>query len=169
MQRPDTATVLYVMGVSGSGKSTIGRAVAEKLEWPFYDGDDFHPLENIDKMASGQPLNDEDRQGWLEAIRAFSVNHIEERGALIIACSALKESYRHLLEKEVPASVKWVFLSGSFELISKRMEVRKGHFMPPALLRSQFDALEIPSDAIQIDISKPIEEVVSYVISELTP
>ena len=169
MKRLDTANVLYVMGVSGSGKSTIGRAVAEKLEWPFYDGDDFHPLENIDKMASGQPLNDEDRQGWLEAIHTFSVDHIKERGALIIACSALKESYRDLLEKELPGSVKWVFLSGSFELISKRMEAREGHFMPPALLRSQFDALEIPSDAIQVDISKPIEEVVSYVISELTP
>lgn len=144
-----------IMGVSGSGKSTIGALLAESIEGAFYDGDDFHPPANIEKMASGRPLNDEDRKGWLEKI-AELIETADE--VTIIACSALKKSYRDLLRK-----ADFIYLDGSRELIESRLRERKGHYMPPSLLESQFSDLEVPENALVLDIDHPPEELVSEI------
>ena len=158
--------IIYIMGVSGSGKTTIGKELAEKMDMPFFDGDDFHPIANKEKMRSGIPLTDEDREGWLIAINRKAKEQEKKDGA-VIACSALKEKYRKLLSKGISDSVYWVFLQGSFELIKERMQERKEHFMPPSLLASQFDTLEIPKNAIKADISKTPDEIVASIISEI--
>ena len=155
--------LIYIMGVSGSGKSTVGTALAEALGLPFYDGDDFHPQSNLAKMASGTPLNDEDRWGWLEKIHTQAQNEVLKKGA-VIACSALKQSYRAVLSKDI-SNVFWVYLEGSFTQIKTRMEKRKGHFMPPALLQSQFDSLEVPQNAYTLSIDHSVAEMVA----QLTP
>lgn len=146
------AAVIYIIGVAGSGKSTIGRQYAEAAGLPFYDGDDFHPPENVAKMAAGQPLEDADRWGWLQAIHQFVQQELQAGRSLALACSALKQAYRQQLSEGITTQVIWVYLEGDFELIRKRMEARKGHFMPAALLQSQFDALEPPANAITLDI-----------------
>ena len=153
------------MGVSGCGKSTIGKLLADELECPFYDGDDFHPQSNIDKMAGGAALTDEDRWPWLQKINDLARTEVTEKGA-VIACSALKESYRTLLSKEILSHTEWVYLEGSFDQIYDRMRQRD-HFMPPALLQSQFDTLETPVDAININIGNTPQEIVLKVIKEL--
>lgn len=157
--------ILFVMGVSGSGKTTIGKLLAEKLETPFFDGDDYHPKANVEKMAKGHPLNDEDRKGWLQRLNALASEQ-KNQGA-IIACSALKSQYREQLRQGLN-TVEFVYLEGSFELISKRLSDRKGHFMPPELLRSQFDALEIPEHAVSVSINGTPSEVVADILKELT-
>lgn len=154
------AKVTYIIGVAGSGKSTIGRAYAAASGLPFYDGDDFHPPANVAKMSAGQPLNDEDRWGWLEAIHQFVQAQLQHGQSLVLACSALKHSYRQQLSAGIQSQVVWVYLEGGFELIRKRMETRAGHFMPPNLLQSQFDALEPPAGAITLDICYPPEMLV---------
>ncbi len=136
-----SCNIFYIMGVSGCGKSTIGNLLAKKLDLPFFDGDDFHSTENVTKMASGIPLTDEDRIGWLEVLK-LAIENLSN-GA-IIGCSALKNSYRNLLARNIEKSVAWIFLDGSYEEIMSRMEDRKDHFMPPTLLKSQFGSLEIP-------------------------
>lgn len=145
-----------VMGVSGSGKTTIGKKMAFKLKIPFYDGDDFHPEANIEKMKSGQPLNDDDREPWLISINQFAKSKLEET-SLIVACSALKAKYRTTLSIEIPTV--FVYLKGTAELIRSRMEKRKGHFMPSELLASQFKTLEEPRDAIVVDIDQSPDEI----------
>jgi len=145
--------VIVLMGVSGSGKTVVGKALAADLEWTFVEGDDFHPPANVEKMRSGVPLNDEDRRPWLKALRARAEEACERGENLIMACSALKDAYRDFLEQHNPACVDFVYLNGSEELIRQRLEKREGHFMSPELLRSQLDTIEPPEDALQVDIA----------------
>jgi carbohydrate kinase (thermoresistant glucokinase family) len=152
--------VIYVMGVAGSGKSTVGRQFAEATGLPFYDGDDFHPDANVEKMAAGQPLTDEDRADWLAAMHRFVVEKLEAGQSLVLACSALKARYRATLSAGIEAQTTWVYLEGSYDLIKSRMEARKDHFMPLALLQSQFDALEPPADAVVLSIDAAPEVLV---------
>lgn len=155
--------VVVLMGVSGSGKTTVGRVLAEQLGWPFVEGDDYHPPANVEKMRAGVPLADEDRRPWLRALRA----RIEEacvRGEdVVLSCSALKHEYREYLEDHDPACVHYVYLSGSEELIRRRLEAREGHFMDPALIHSQFEALEPPEDAVQVDAGPPPEVIAAEI------
>lgn len=153
------------MGVSGSGKSTIGKLLAQKLKTPFLDGDDYHPASNIKKMAEGSPLDDEDRQGWLERLNLLGKEYLSS-GA-VIACSALKESYRTILAKDIETNLVWIYLKGSYEEISERLKKRKGHFMPSALLKSQFDVLEPPTDAITIAIVQDPEQLVTQICEQI--
>ncbi|MFS4468168.1 gluconokinase [Maribacter sp. 2210JD10-5] len=154
--------ILYVMGVSGSGKTTIGKLLAKALNFPFFDGDDFHPRSNIDKMKSGKPLNDHDRKGWLEKLNHLAIQH-KEKGAVIV-CSALKQSYRDILGKHLLDKHKFVFLDGTIAEISNRLKERKNHFMPSGLLQSQFDTLEKPRQAITVSIAKTPEEIMESIL-----
>lgn len=154
---------VVVMGVCASGKTTIGEHLAKKLGRKFIDGDDLHPRANIQKMASGQPLNDDDRKPWLERIRdaAYSLESKNEHG--IIVCSALKKIYRDQI-REGNENVTFLFLDGSKELILERMRARQGHFMKENMVNSQFEALERPEDepsTIFVSIDATIEDVVS--------
>ncbi len=160
--------VVIVMGVSGSGKSTIGQMLAESLGWEFYDGDDLHPAANKRKMPSGIALTDEDRAPWLLTIRNLISSIVAAGRNAVIACSALKQSYRDRIVVD-PASVKIVFLKGSAELIASRIQRRLGHFMSPALLQSQFDALEEPRDAIVADIDASPGEIVRTIRAQISP
>ena len=152
--------VIVLMGVSGSGKTTIGRVLADQLDWAFLEGDDFHPAANVEKMRRGIPLNDEDRRPWLRALQDRIEEACERNEDAVVACSALKDDYRDFLERHDPACVHFVYLSGSEDLIRRRLERCEGHFMDPALLRSQFDALEPPEEAHQVDVT-PAPEVVA--------
>ncbi len=154
---------VVVMGVCASGKTTIGEHLAKKLGRKFIDGDDLHPRANIQKMASGQPLNDDDRKPWLERIRdaAYSLESKNEHG--IIVCSALKKIYRDQI-REGNENVTFLFLDGNKELILERMRARQGHFMKENMVNSQFEALERPEDeprTIFVSIDATIEDVVS--------
>jgi len=162
---PKNEKVLVVMGVSGSGKTVIGKLLSETLDYPFYDGDDFHPEENIKKMASGIPLDDEDRKGWLIRLNQLAIEH-KESGA-VIACSALKKIYRSLLRAGMGSNLRFVFLDGPFDLIKSRLENRKDHFMPLDLLKSQFDALEPPSKAITVSIKGKPTDIVDEIVKQL--
>ena len=155
--------VFFICGVSGCGKSTIGSALANQLDINFRDGDDFHPEENISKMVSGHPLNDQDRKGWLESINKFVISYEKP---IVIGCSALKEDYRSILSQNIDRKIHWIFLEGSFDLILQRMKSREGHFMPETLLQSQFDILDIPDYALKIDISKSKEQIVATIIKQ---
>ncbi|MCL6406076.1 gluconokinase [Dickeya dadantii] len=154
---------IILMGVSGSGKSSVGARLAREINAKFIDGDDLHPRANIQKMASGQPLNDDDRAPWLERLNdaAYSLLHKNETG--IIVCSALKKRYRDRL-REGNDGMVFLYLKGSFEVILQRHQARAGHFMPTGLLQSQFDALEEPdeteTDVITVDINGPMDQVV---------
>jgi len=156
-----TKRIIYIMGVSGSGKTTIGKLLSQKIAIPFFDADDLHSLANKEKMRSGQALNDEDRQDWLRNIHELAIKQMRSNGA-IIACSALKEKYRAVLSAGIDKPV-WIFLQGSYEMIFERMNKRKDHYMPASLLQSQFDNLEIPNNAITIDIKKGPEEIVELI------
>ena len=156
--------IIYIMGVSGSGKTTIGKKLSARTAIPFFDADDFHSPANKEKMKAGHPLNDDDRAEWLMKINKLAKSQIKNNGA-IIACSALKEKYRTVLSNGITIPVFWVFLQGSYALIEKRMKARTGHFMPPTMLSSQFDALEIPQQCITLDISKNPDKIVEEIIS----
>ncbi len=160
-------TVYVVMGVSGCGKSTIGMQLAEKVNAPFYDADDYHPVENVEKMANGQPLNDEDRGPWLANLRQILAGHVGKGETAVLACSALKKAYRDLLQVE--GQTQFIFLDGSFDLIWGRMSQRKNHYMKANMLQSQFDTLEPPDDneAIRIDIGQDIEQIVSSILNQM--
>lgn|SRR5690606_7723217 len=162
-----TPIILIIMGVSGSGKSTIGKLLCETLHMEFYDGDDFHPQENIDKMSAGHPLNDQDRAGWLEAIHAFGLQQLEQQHSCIIACSALKKSYRDVLRKDMEQQLKFIYLEGDFQTIQTRLAKRKSHFMPTALLKSQFDTLEPPKNAIVVDLRLSPKDIIDQIITAL--
>ena len=158
--------VIIVMGVSGSGKTTIARTLADALHWTFSDADDFHNPANVQKMRSGIALTDEDREPWLRAIRAAIEQWKRHEFGHVLACSALKESYREILGRNDP-DVKFVYLQGEFDLISRRLKGRKSHFFNAALLRSQFDTLEIPKDALVVDISRTPQEIVQTIIGAI--
>jgi gluconokinase len=156
--------IFVVMGVSGSGKSTVGRALAERLGVPYAEGDDLHPAANREKMASGQPLTDEDRWPWLRLIAGWIGEHAEAGG--VVTCSALKRAYRDLLRDAAPGEVVFVHLAGDRELIGRRIGARTGHFMPPALLDSQFAALEpLAGDepGVTVDVALSPEVIVDRV------
>ncbi|MGH2413366.1 MAG: gluconokinase [Brasilonema sp.] len=154
--------IILVMGVSGSGKSTLGQLLADSLNWEFSDADAFHSLENIEKMRHGIPLNDLDRMPWLLALQQAIQQRLQENKNMVLACSALRASYREVLVLD-EERVKLVYLKGSFELIQKRLQQRHGHFMSEKLLKSQFDALEEPSGAITVDVSELPEVVVQEI------
>jgi len=155
-------TVIYLMGVSGCGKTTIGKRLSSVLNIPFYDGDDFHSEANVQKMSSGIPLNDEDRKPWLESINAFAKN---QNSSIVIACSALKQVYRTWLSQDL--NCKFILLHGSFDLIHDRMKDRDEHFMPPELLQSQFDTLELSHKCKQVDINQNIEKITTEIVEIL--
>ena len=143
--------IVIIMGVTGVGKTTIGELLAARTGWSFYDADDFHSPANVEKMRSGIPLTDDDRWPWLDRLNSL-LREAEAKGeSAILACSALKQRYRDRLQHGLK-DVRWVYLSGEFDLISARLKARKGHYMNPALLQSQFEALEPPADALCIDI-----------------
>ena len=158
--------IILVMGVSGSGKTTIGKKLAESLGYKFADADDFHPQENIDKMRNGIALSDKDRLPWLQKMQDVIKQHLLENTNIVITCSALKASYRQMLLIN-QESVKLVYLKGSFELIHKRLKERLNHFMSEKLLKSQFEILEEPLEAIKVDISRPLEDIVQEILEKL--
>jgi len=155
--------IVIVMGVAGSGKSTIGQLLADRLGWPFYDGDDLHPAANVEKMRAGIPLTDEDRSGWLSALADVIAEHLRQNQSAVIACSALRQNYRDKLH--VDDNVRFVYLRGSYNLIEARLRQRTGHYMPPDLLVSQFATLEEPQDALTFDVSQPPEQIVAEIVS----
>ena len=157
---------IVVMGVSGSGKTSVGKALAEDLGWDFYDADDFHPPENIAKMANGIPLDDSDRAPWLAALHDLISASLKASRPGVLACSALKEHYRQRL-LEGNDHVQLVYLEGNFDLIWSRMIVRKDHYMKPAMLQSQFEALEEPTSAWTIDISRSVRDIVQEILKHM--
>lgn len=155
--------ILIITGVAGAGKTTIGKILAKKLGWKFYDADDFHPQSNIEKMRRGVSLTDHDRRPWLEALHRLI---LEQTGSAVIACSALKQSYRDKLQKG-REDVKFVFLKGDKELIRERLEGRTGHYAKADLLEGQFGALEEPEDALSEDVSRDAATIADDIIREL--
>ena len=160
--------IVIVFGVSGAGKTTIGKLLAEELGWRFYEADDFHPRANIEKMRSGLPLADEDRWPWLNLLREQITRSLAAKENAVLACSALKRAYRERLR--VSDDVKFVFLRGNYGLIERQLRRRRGHFMNPALLQSQFADLEEPEpdeDAITIELGRSPEELVEQIKAKL--
>lgn len=161
-----TKKIFYIMGVSGTGKTTIGQLLAKTLNMPFFDGDDFHSSANIAKMASGQPLNDDDRKSWLLDLNQLAKKH--QNAGAVIACSALKKMYRDWLKNDISDSTAFVFLEGTFEEVKTRLRARKGHFMPINLLQSQFDTLEPPIECIKVKITNSPTLMVEQIIKQIT-
>jgi len=154
------------MGVSGCGKSTVGELLAQKLSIPFYDADDFHPANNIAKMAVGTPLTDDDRKPWL-VLLADQIHLWQNQSGAVLACSALKQSYRDILISRSPDSVRFVYLKGDQELLASRLAERSSHFMPSSLLKSQLDTLEFPVNALTVDIKHPLEAIISAILKQI--
>ncbi|MDP2803239.1 MAG: gluconokinase [Phreatobacter sp.] len=157
------------MGVSGSGKSTVGLGLARALGWDFRDGDSFHPPANVAKMRSGAPLTDADRWPWLDAISRHVAELEDGDGHVVIACSALKRAYRDRL-RAAGARLRFIHLDGSFDLIDGRMRARRDHFMPPSLLESQFATLEAPApdeQAVTVPIADDPEAIVATILARL--
>jgi gluconokinase len=152
-----------VMGVSGCGKSSVGKALAQSLGWDFYDADDFHPPENVAKMASGIPLDDSDRAPWLASLNELISSSLKADKPGVLACSALKERYRQRL-MDGNDGVQIVYLKGSYDLIWSRMEKRTDHYMKPHMLKSQFGTLEEPVNALTVDISLSVDEIVQEIL-----
>lgn len=160
--------IVIIFGVSGAGKTTVGKLLAEQLGWRFYEGDDFHPRANIEKMRSGRPLTDEDRWPWLERLRGQITRSIAANENAVLACSALKRAYRDRLR--VSDDVKFVFLRGDFALIAEQLRQRRGHFMNPELLRSQFADLEQPEpdeDVLTSELGRTPQELVEDIKTKL--
>jgi gluconokinase len=156
--------IIVVMGVSGSGKTTVGRLLAQQLGWRFVDGDDLHPAANIAKMSHGIPLDDRDRCGWLQAIGSVISNALEQSESLVVACSALKAAYREVLDQP---GVEWIYLKGSRDQLWARLAQRQDHFMSPQLLDSQLEALQEPQDALVLTIVDPPQALVEAAIRHL--
>ena len=156
--------IILLMGVSGSGKTTIGEMLAGEVSFDFLDADDLHPDANVRKMEHGIPLTDEDRKPWLESIRSRISESLANNTNLIIACSALKAEYRRFLLRE---GVRLVYLKGEYSVIRERMERRGNHFMGADMLQSQFDALEEPADALVIDVILSPERIVKTIVQKL--
>jgi gluconokinase len=157
--------IVIVMGTTGSGKTTIGSLLAKRLGWEFEDADGFHPPSNVEKMKHGVPLTDADREPWLKALHDKIVEWTAEKRSVVLACSALKQSYRD--ELRASSDVKFVYLKGSYQLFSERVLARKGHFAKQDLLASQFATLEEPTDAIIVDAAPSPEQIVSEVRRKL--
>jgi gluconokinase len=155
-----------VMGVSGCGKTSVGKALADTLGWDFYDADDFHPPANVHKMANGIPLDDTDRAPWLAALHQLIESSLKANRPGVLACSALKERYRlQLLDGN--EEVQIIYLKGTYDMIWARMQQRSDHYMKPQMLRSQFEALEEPTRALTIDISTPVNEIVQEILKQM--
>jgi gluconokinase len=157
--------VILVMGVTGAGKTTVGRLLARQLGWQFLDADDFHPPENIEKMKHGIPLTDADREPWLAAIHKALLDYAAKNQNVVLACSALKQKYREKLAARLDLRI--CYLKGSFEEISSHIEHRTGHFAGEAILAGQFSDLEEPDDAVVLDATAPPEESVSEALTKL--
>jgi gluconokinase len=158
--------ITIVMGVSGSGKTTVGKLLAQSLNWDFSDADDFHPSANIEKMSRGIPLEDADRLPWLLQLQAAIDTWLLENKNVVLACSALKASYREMLCRD-QHRMKIVYLKGSFHLLATRLKTRENHYMKADLLLSQLETLEEPEDAIIIDASQPLELIVRQIKNHL--
>jgi len=161
----EESKIIVLMGVSGSGKTTVGSLLAIRLNWMYYDADNFHSEENRTKMESGIPLNDQDRAKWLAKLHGRIKRYVAKKQNMVLACSALKESYRQTLR--VNDDVRFVYLRGTYKQIEGRMKNRKGHYMKPEMLKSQFEILEEPKDALVVDISKSPKEIVALIREEL--
>ena len=157
--------VIVVLGVAGSGKTTVGTMLADALHCPYLEGDSLHSPENIDKMTRGIPLTDSDRGPWLSAIHARMLDFFDRGQDLVVGCSALNEKYRQVLSRGI--AIRWVYLKASPALIRSRLSDRKNHFMKVDMVDSQFDVLEEPSDAIVVDAGAPPRTVVNRVLSQL--
>jgi len=159
--------IILVMGVSGSGKSTVGREIARRLGWHFIEADDFHSPTSVAKMQRGEPLTDEDREPWLATLAAEIAAAVERGEDTVVACSALKHRYRQTL---LAPATDWlvVYLRGSFDLVERRMEDRE-HFMPPALLESQFEELEPPTgdDVVSLDVTRPPDRLAAEIVEHV--
>ncbi|REL24532.1 gluconokinase [Rhodohalobacter sp. SW132] len=156
---------IILMGVSGCGKTSVGKKLAAGLGIPFFDGDDFHPEKNVEKMRSGRPLNDSDRRPWLENLAELLATKKQDQGC-VLACSALKQQYRKMLSAEGGEPIV-VYLKGEKDLISERLRSREGHYMPPELLDSQFNDLEEPESAIAVSINQPVDRIVEEIIRKI--
>ncbi len=154
--------IILLMGVAGSGKTTIGRLLASELDWPYFEADDFHPAINKEKMSRGIPLNDEDRAPWLAAIRARIDECLATGQSAVFTCSALKEKYRQILMGNIPA-VKLVYLAADLATIQARVSQREAHFMKADMVQSQFAALEVPADALTLDTRNSPESIVAKI------
>ena len=166
MDGSGNATVVIVMGVAGAGKTTVGRLLAAQLGWEFRDADDLHPPANKSKLHSGIALTDVDRAPWLRAVRSLVESMLGSGARVVVACSALKQSYRDEIAAD-SALVKFVYLKGSEELLRARLAGRIGHFMNPALLQSQIDTLEEPRDAFVVDVALAPEAIVKEIRAKL--
>ena len=158
--------IIVLMGVTGSGKTTVGKLLAADLGWSYFDADDFHSEQNIEKMKSGMPLNDADRTPWLESLRELIRDCLTRDENAVLACSALKESYRReflLLDERV----KLVYLKGDYQMIRDRLAQRRGHYMDPNLLESQFETLEEPKECLRIDASSDPTVIVNIIRNDL--
>jgi gluconokinase len=158
--------IVLLMGVSGVGKSTVGKRLASRLSWTFHDADDLHTPANIARMRSGMPLDDAARMPWLEAVRELIRTASRDGGDAVIACSALRESYRAMLLNGVP-DVRLVHLTASAEVLRARVRLREGHFMPATLVDSQVATLEAPAAALTVDATGPVDEVVQQIVDGL--
>ena len=156
--------IYVIMGVSGSGKTVVGKALAAKLGLPFHDGDDFHPPANVAKMSAGIPLTDADREPWLRTL-AGKIQEWNTAGGAVLACSALKETYRQQLREG--GDVRFVFLDVPKQLLAERLRGRTGHFMPVTLLDSQLATLEIPKDAIRVSDTGTVDETVAQIVAAI--
>jgi gluconokinase len=159
--------VIVVMGVSGAGKTTVGRALARRLGWPFHEGDDLHPELNVRKMQRDEPLTDEDRRPWLEKIRELAAREAFRGTQAVVTCSCLKKAYRDLVRGPGGADVQFVYLAVDRETAMERVGGRPGHFFDESLVASQFDALEPPRLALTLDATLPVEEVVEAAVAGL--
>ena len=158
--------IVVLMGVSGAGKTTVGEALASALGWPFRDADSLHPPANVEKMRAGIPLTDDDRGPWLDRV-VSEVREVEAtHGHVVLACSALKQSYRDRLA--TAGDVRFVYLAGDYDTIADRLAARKHRYMPPTLLGSQFATLELPTDAVVVDVRRSVDDQVAAIRARLT-
>lgn len=157
--------IIILMGVSGAGKTTIGRSLAAELGWPFFEGDDFHPSENINKMMRGEPLSDQDRRPWLEELHRLIVRLTQQQRSALISCSALKQAYRDYLK--IGAQVRFIYLKGPPNLLRQRLKQRQRHFMQANMLESQLNILDEPQDALTIDTDQPLERILQIITEAL--
>jgi gluconokinase len=153
--------IIVLMGVTGSGKTTVGKKLAERLGWQYFDADEFHSPANVEKMKSGVALNDEDRKPWLKSLQRLVRTKLAEAQPAVLSCSALRQSYRDMLRLD--ARVRLVYLKGDYDLIKERLRARSNHYMNPALLDSQFATLEEPEDALTLDVESPPESIVETI------